>query len=46
VTEVFVSDSIPTAPSAELPLTPVPIASVLANVVERLLAARSLRDLH
>jgi len=46
VTEVFVSDSIPTAPSAELPVTPVPIASLLANVVERLLAARSLRDLH
>jgi phosphoribosylpyrophosphate synthetase len=46
VTEVLVSDSIPTPPSEEMPLRPVPIAPLLANVVERLLAARSLHDLH
>jgi ribose-phosphate pyrophosphokinase len=46
VTEVLVSDSIPVEPDAELPVTRVAIAPLLAEVVERLMAAGSLRDLY
>lgn len=46
VAEVLVSDSIPVVPGDELPVTRVAIAPLLAEVVERLLAARSLRDLY
>lgn len=46
VSEVLVSDSIPVERDAELPATRVAIAPLLADVVERLMAARSLRDLY
>jgi hypothetical protein len=46
VSEVLVSDSIPVDASGELPVTRVPIAPLLADVVERLMAAGSLRDLY
>ena len=46
VSEVLVSDSIPVETSGELPVTRVPIAPLLADVVERLMAAGSLRDLY
>ena len=46
VMEVLVSDTIAVESSAELPVTRVAIAPLLADVVERLMAARSLRDLY
>ena len=46
VSEVLVSDSIPVEPGPELRVTRVPIAPLLAEVVERLMAAGSLRDLY
>jgi ribose-phosphate pyrophosphokinase len=46
VSEVLVSDSIPVEPGPELRVTRVPIAPLLADVVERLTAAGSLRDLY
>ena len=46
VSEVLVSDSIPVEAGGELPVTRVPIAPLLADVVERLMAAGSLRDLY
>jgi ribose-phosphate pyrophosphokinase len=46
VRAVLVSDSIPVESDAELPVTGVAIAPLLAEVVERLMAARSLRDLY
>jgi ribose-phosphate pyrophosphokinase len=46
VTEVLVSDSMPVEAGGELPVTRVPIAPLLADVVERLMAAGSLRDLY
>jgi ribose-phosphate pyrophosphokinase len=46
VSEVLVSDSIPIDPVTELHVTRVPIAPLLADVVERLMAARSLQDLY
>ena len=45
VSEVLVSDSIPIDPRSDLHITRVPIAPLLADVVDRLIAARSLQDL-
>ena len=45
VSEVLVSDSIAGESDGELPVTRVGIASLLADVVRRLMAAGSLRDL-
>jgi len=46
VSEVLVSDSIAGEQDRELPVTRVGIASLLANVVRRLVASGSLRDLY
>jgi ribose-phosphate pyrophosphokinase len=46
VSEVLVSDSIPAGADEALPISRVPIARLLADVVERLVAAGSLRDLY
>jgi phosphoribosylpyrophosphate synthetase len=46
VTEILVSDSIIVEPGGEPPVTRVEIAPLLADVVERLMAAGSLRDMH
>jgi ribose-phosphate pyrophosphokinase len=46
VSEVVVSDSIAADQDGDLPVTRVPIATLLADVVERLMAAGSLRDLY
>ncbi len=46
VSEVLVSDSIPADQDGDLLITRVPIAALLAGVVERLMAPGSLRDLY
>ena len=46
VSEVLVSDSIPVDAGTEPRVTRVPIAPLLADVVERLMGARSLHDLY
>lgn len=46
VTEILVSDSIPVEAGGEPPIACVRMAALLADVIERLMAAGSLRDLH
>jgi phosphoribosylpyrophosphate synthetase len=46
VSELLVSDSIPITPEPGLRVTRIAIAPLLADVVERLMSARSLRDLY